>query len=103
MTQGIVVSGFASLPTGRALFLEFVWPGNGGGGWLNSLQTVAPITDSDGRDPRAAALAFTWSGLRKMNLHPDSLASFSDPFRQGMMQEDRLRRLGDRRKGQWLD
>ena len=29
-------------------------------------------------------------------------ASFRAPFREGMFQEDRLRRLGDRRDGQWL-
>ena len=27
LTQGMVVSGFATLPTGRALFLQFCWKG----------------------------------------------------------------------------
>lgn len=98
-----MVSGFSSLPTGRALFLEFAWPGNAGGQWLNVLQTIAPVTDSDGSDPRATALAFTWSGLHKMGLPQVALDSFADPFREGMMQEDRLRRLGDRRNGQWQE
>lgn len=102
-TQGLVVSGFASLPTGRALFLEFRWSAGGGTGWLGALQDIAPITDADGRDPRAAAIAFTWSGLQRMGLPQAALDSFSDPFREGMMQEDRLRRLGDRRKGRWLE
>jgi Dyp-type peroxidase family len=103
MTQGLVVSGFSNLPTGRALFLEFTWAGPGGGGWLNVLQTVAPITDADDPDPRAAALAFTWAGLQKMNLPQVALDSFAAPFREGMMQEDRLRRLGDRRSRKWLE
>lgn len=106
LTQGVVVSGFATLPTGRALFLEFGWDGiatDGGGAWLAALQQVAPITDADGRDPRAAAIAFTWEGLRRMGLDARALASFDRPFKEGMFQEDRLRRLGDRRGPDWLE
>ena len=33
-TQGFVVTGFGALPTGRALFLEFTWPGRQGTRWL---------------------------------------------------------------------
>ncbi|MGK6356245.1 Dyp-type peroxidase [Sphingomonas sp. DT-207] len=105
LTQGMVVSGFATLPTGRALFLEFGWDGvkrEEGGAWLEALQQVAPITDADGRDPRAAGIGFTWQGLRKMGLNANSLASFDRPFKEGMFQEDRLRRLGDRRGEEWL-
>ncbi|WP_129790703.1 hypothetical protein [Sphingosinicella sp. CPCC 101087] len=103
-TQGLVVSGFGSLPTGRALFLEFGWPeGTGGGAWLNALEAVAPVTDADDPEAKTAALAFTWSGLRAMGLDRRALDSFSRPFREGMFQEDRLRRLGDRRGGEWLD
>lgn len=103
MAQGLVVSGFAKLPAGRALFLEFRWPEKTrGGAWLQALETVAPITDADGKDRRAAALAFTWTGLQKMGLPEPALASFSRPFREGMFQTDRLRRLGDRRAGEWL-
>jgi deferrochelatase/peroxidase EfeB len=103
-TQGIVVSGFASLPTGRALFLELGWKGakkQGGGEWLRILGEVAPVTDADGRDARAAAMGFTWAGLQKMGLGANTLASFDRPFKEGMFQEDRLRRLGDRRGGEW--
>ena len=38
-----------------------------------------------------------------MGLPETALASFSRPFREGMFQEDRLRRLGDRRGDEWLD
>lgn len=105
MTQGIVVSGFATLPTGRALFLEFQWEGvarKGGGAWMQALEAVAPITDADGKDPRSASLALTWEGMRRMGLDANSLASFDRPFKEGMLQEDRLRRLGDRRGNDWL-
>ncbi|NWN22931.1 hypothetical protein GY661_24070, partial [Escherichia coli] len=94
-TQGLVVSGFAALPTGRALFLELGWKGvkkQGGGAWLEALRKVARVTDAEKPDPRAAAMGFTWSGLRKMGLGANALASFDRPFKEGMFQEDRLRR-----------
>ena len=103
-TQGLVVSGFSKSPVCRALFLEFGWkddPKAGGGAWLKALTGVAPITDADGRDPRSAAIGFTWLGLRKMGLNSNTLASFDRPFKEGMFQEDRLRRLGDRRDSAW--
>jgi hypothetical protein len=63
-TQGMVVSGFSGLPRSDALFLFFDWPANEGGGgrkgaWLQTLNAVAPITGADGKEPRAAAIAFT--------------------------------------------
>lgn len=101
-TQGIVVSGFGHLPTGRALFLEFGGTGDRPGqGWLSALRAVAPITDSDAKDARCAAIGFTWPGLKAMGLDASALASFDRPFKEGMFQEDRLRRLGDRRDGVW--
>jgi Dyp-type peroxidase family len=108
-TQGIVISGFVSLPSGLAMFLEFVWAENGPaesvtrakGAWLAVLNNVAPITDADGKEERAAALAFTWTGLQKLGLDAGALSTFATPFREGMYQEDRLRRLGDRVNQQW--
>jgi deferrochelatase/peroxidase EfeB len=104
-TQGLLVSGFAALPTGRALFLELSGPDGAptSQGWLADLESVAPISDADGRDDQAAAIGFTWSGLRRMGLDEQTLASFSRPFREGMFQEDRARRLGDRRGKRWLE
>jgi Dyp-type peroxidase family len=104
-TQGIVVSGFSDLPVAQALFLACgdPPPAEKKSAWLDALMTVAPITDSDGKDERAASIAFTWTGLQKLGLDQDALASFAAPFREGMYQEDRLRRLGDRIKGQWQD
>src|ERR1044072_1350380 len=115
-TQGIVVSGFSDLPWAQALFLVFQWPENepdgphveGKGAWLKTLCSVARITDAikpavdpDSPFARAASVAFTWTGLQKIGLKPDALATFSAPFSEGMYQEDRLRRLGDRNDGVW--
>ena len=110
-TQGIVVSGFANLESAQALFLCCDWPENGPtgphvdgkGAWLKALYSIAPITDADGRERRAASLAFTWTGLQKIGLAPDVLATFSAPFREGMYQEDRLRRLGDKVDDKWQE
>jgi Dyp-type peroxidase family len=98
--QGIVVSGFNSLPSALALFLEF-GPKQPAGNWLQTLMDVAPITDADGADERAACIAFTWTGLQNLGLPDAGLASFSTPFSEGMYQEDRLRRLGDKINDTW--
>jgi deferrochelatase/peroxidase EfeB len=106
-----VVSGFGDLQTGRALLLECRAPsGPGGGAWLDTLNKIAPITNAQppaksnpDAQVRAAALAFTWTGLQRLGLPSTALASFSRPFVEGMFQEDRLRRLGDRRSGAWLE
>ena len=105
-TQGLVTSGFGDLPTGRALFLE-CGAEKTGGAWLRDLAKVAPITNAappaETPSRRAAAMAFTWTGLKRIGLDEAALGSFSRPFREGMFQEDRLRRLGDRRVGKWLE
>lgn len=114
LTQGLVVNGYGGLPTGRALFLD-LGEGQRGGEWLRTLDRVAPVTpavppakDDGNSQSQATAIAFTWTGLKRMGLPERALASFSRPFREGMFQEDRLRRLGDRRRserqrGEWLD
>ena len=107
-TQGLVVSGFGKLPKGCALLLNIgaIDPtGKPRGEWLRVLDQIAPVTSAqkpDSDTTQAAALAFTWTGLQVMGLAETALASFLPPFREGMMQEDRLRRLGDRRGGKWL-
>src|SRR5262249_16611472 len=111
LIQGIVVTGFKTQPSAQALFLCCDWPENGPntpradgkGAWLNTLYEVAPITSAADRTPRAASLAFTWTGRQKRGLSADTLATFSDPFREGMYQEDRLRRLGDKVREKWLE
>ena len=109
IAQAIVVSGFNHLPSAQALFLFFDWrengPGDpvtaGKGAWLQALHAIAPITAAEGKERRVATVAFTWTGLQKLGLPVDALATFSQPFREGMYQEDRLRRLGDKVDGAW--
>lgn len=109
LTQSLVATGHGTLPTGRALFLQIA-EGWGNGAWLRSLLEVAPVTsamapnrDEDHSNKFAIALAFTWTGLERMGLPETALASFSRPFREGMFQVDRLRRLGDRRGEEWQE
>ena len=91
--QGLVVSPFEHLEAAEALFL---CADRVGGAWLQALRGVAPITAAVEKDPEAStAIAFTWSGLKSLGLDEDALQSFSRPFRQGMHQADRCRRLGD--------
>jgi deferrochelatase/peroxidase EfeB len=106
LTQGLVVNGFGMFPTGLALFLEI--GEEQGGAWLGALETVIQVTPAvppekgaENLAPYVAALAFTWTGLERMKLPETALASFSRPFQEGMFQEDRLRRLGDRRGDVW--
>lgn len=104
-TQGIVTSGFGRLEHGIALFLQT--PKGSGSAWLRALLEVCPATRASQTGgpplPFAVSLSFTASGLINLGLNATDMQSFSQPFREGMMQEDRLRRLGDRRKGEWLE
>lgn len=107
-TQGIVVSGFAKLRFTQALFLEFKWgAGQPDKSVLPILFKAAPITGAHIKETdtsqieRAAAIAFTWTGLKLLGLPDGVLDTFSAPFREGMYQEDRSRRLGDNYEGKW--
>ena len=44
-------------------------------------------------DPAPSSLAYTWRGLEKLRLDPETLASFPEAFREGMAR--RAHRLGD--------
>ena len=44
-------------------------------------------------DKRWVSVAFTWNGLRALGLDEDSLATFPEEFRQGMVA--RAEMLGD--------
>jgi len=90
--QGLIISAFSSLPFAKALFLEAQ---TGGGAWLKSLREVVTITPSDGPQQPAAVLAFTATGLATLGLDAAALATFPLPFQEGMLQQDRRRRLGD--------
>ena len=95
LTQGLVASHFAHLPAAEALFLRL--PAGANGAWLAALQSLLPISSANGSkaDAQAATIAFTATGLAAMGLPAAVLASFSQPFCEGMHQADRQRRLGD--------
>jgi len=100
-TQGLIVSAFPDLCWAEALFLRIDAPG---GAWLNLLQGPTAITNARGQTAQAAAIGFTWTGLQKLGLKDkNTCASFAVPFQEGMHQEDRLRRLGDKLDGEWRD
>src|SRR5438876_798825 len=63
--------------------------------------SMAPATAGKEKEARAAALAFTCTGLASVGLPYEVLETFSPQFREGMYQEDRLRRLGDKIDGEW--
>jgi Dyp-type peroxidase family len=92
-TQGLVVSPFAHLEAAEAMFLQVT--SGAGGAWLAALRKEIAVTDAAGQCDPSAAIALTWGGLKIMGLDEGALASFSDPFREGMQQKDRRRRLSD--------
>lgn len=91
-TQGMVVSGFTDLPCAMALFLRYP---DIGGSWLADLRAVAPITAADGPQSPAATIAFTYAGLSSLGLRDEDVSGFQAPFKEGMLEPNRRRRLGD--------
>jgi deferrochelatase/peroxidase EfeB len=60
----------------------------GGRKWINALAdivgTAKTVMASSETDMRWVSLAFTFNGLRKLGVDETSLATFPEPFRQGM-------------------
>src|SRR4029079_18633802 len=65
--------------------------------WVEALiptvGTASSVLAANPADMRWVSLAFTSNGLRKLGLDEESLASFPEPFRQGMAA--RAQMLGD--------
>ena len=82
--------------TGRYEFLSFR-NAAGGRAWLSAVlakvQSAAEVRASTEMDNRWVSVAFTWNGLRALGLGEDSLATFPEEFRQGMIA--RAEMLGD--------
>jgi Dyp-type peroxidase family len=72
-----------------------------GGAWLATLDGPTSITNAETKSEQAAAIAFTRTGLEALGLDANELATFSAPFLEGMHEENRLRRLGDKVDGHW--
>jgi Dyp-type peroxidase family len=69
----------------------------GGRKWINALSDIVgnakTVMAASETDMRWVSLAFTFQGLRKLGVDEASLATFPDPFRQGMVA--RAAMLGD--------
>jgi deferrochelatase/peroxidase EfeB len=65
--------------------------------WINTLietvGTASNVMKASDSDMRWVSMAFTYEGLRKLGVDEDSLATFPEPFRQGMAA--RAAMLGD--------
>lgn len=94
--QGIVVSPFVHLHYGMAVFVTL--DKGCGGAWLQALLGAGMITDATGRSEPSGAVALSYAGLVRMGLDEDVLATFAAPFREGMTDPARQRRLGDSRR-----
>jgi len=82
--------------TGRYEFLSFRDP-VGGRAWLAAIlekvRSAKAMRESVDKDKRWITVAFTWNGLRALGVDEDSLATFPEEFRQGMVA--RAEMLGD--------
>jgi len=82
--------------TGRYEFLSFR-NATGGRRWLSAIQekvqSAAQVRASVEQEKRWVTVAFTWNGLRALGVDEDSLATFPEEFKQGMVA--RAEMLGD--------
>jgi Dyp-type peroxidase family len=82
--------------TGRYEFLSFR-NAAGGRAWLSTILTKVPsaaeVRASKDKDNRWVSVAFTLNGLRALGVGEDSLATFPEEFRQGMVARSEM--LGD--------
>ena len=98
-------AGLSTLPSAQALFLFCDWPDDqpdaaaDNGAWLQTLGSSRRSPTPTATDDAAAASPSPGRACRRWAWTADALATFSAPFREGMYQEDRLRRLGDRNGG----
>src|SRR5215467_4375787 len=60
---------------------------------IDTVGTAKSVLSASPTDMRWVSLAFTFNGLRKLGVDEDSLATFPEPFRQGMAA--RAKMLGD--------
>src|SRR4051795_9171170 len=74
--------------TGRYEFLSFR-TGRGGRTWLSAIServlSAGAMQASVDQEQSWVTVAFTWGGLRALGLDEQSLATFPEEFRQGMV------------------
>src|SRR5690242_2628793 len=92
--------------SGRYEFLSFGQPAQGRAwlaGMLDKVASARQAKDSIERERRWVSIAFTWQGLRALGVDDQSLATFPEEFRQGMVA--RAGMLGDTGRNspdQWI-
>jgi Dyp-type peroxidase family len=93
--QTLIFSGFGHLGLGRVDLLSVTDPA-ACRVWLGRLAPAVTTADVHSHDAeRALFVAFTAAGFRALGLDDDVLATFSTPFREGMVTPHRSRVLGD--------
>jgi len=93
--QHIVITRVPAL-TGRYEFLSFRQPAQGRAwlaGILDKVASVQQARESIERQQRWVSVAFTWQGLGALGVDEQSLATFPEEFRQGMVARAEV--LGD--------
>src|SRR5437016_2258445 len=82
--------------TGRYEFLSFQDPADGRK-WLASIQkkiqSAEQMQTSLEKNKRWVSIAFTWNGLQALGVDKNSLATFPEEFKQGMVARAEI--LGD--------
>src|SRR5687767_7579928 len=91
--QGLVARGYGNLRSAAYFLLEIAQPA-AARAWLRSLADSV-TTAAAKPDDQAINLALTPSGLTKLGLPAESLASFANEFVGGMTTPNRRRILGD--------
>jgi Dyp-type peroxidase family len=90
--QGIIVSGYKSLPCSKSVFLRIEDPA-GAKRWLQ--ERLPSITRGDQKDQKTVLnVGFTYLGLKRMGLGR-AVHSFPREFREGMANDARSQQLGD--------
>ena len=94
--QGILLKGYEGLPDSATGFLHIddsvqmkLWLKN------NLIGHITTAKPSSASLAKATNIAFTASGLRKLGLSPQELATFAPAFVEGMTERRRQRILGD--------
>src|SRR6476469_9299510 len=92
--------------TGRYEFLSFR-NAKGGRRWLSAIQekvqSAAQVRASVEQEKRWVTVAFTWNGLRALGIDEDSLATFPEEFKQGMVaRAEVLGDTGENHPDNWL-
>ncbi|HET9443260.1 MAG TPA: Dyp-type peroxidase [Acidimicrobiales bacterium] len=91
--QGLVARAYGHLPFARYLLCEIAEPAKARA-WLGG---VAGEVNTAARreEERSLVVAFTWTGLARLGLDDEALATFPRPLQEGIVTEHRSRVLGD--------